>query len=271
MEGTAGEFMLRGLELSEGDVICFLDDDDIFLKDKLKIVKNIFHNYPDVDYYRHNFKEVNYKKEAVSRNSVKKLKNDSYIPSSAFKDNLTYLTLSEVFFNSSTICIRRKLVSKNDDFFFKAKLPPDLMLWIIAVAKTNAVLLNKAELSLYRIHEKSVIHSTKGEKKYQCIENSTVAFLSDYKVHDRIRDILLSLIKIREEVGSALFCTYKFSFRHYIMNFMMILLSDNRFKAMLTLLKKTRLMSKPVIVKILENESSLVEQFAKFKKYLKVS
>ena len=263
MEGSAWEFMLRGIELSNGEIICFLDDDDIFMVDKLEKVKEIFQSNTDVDYYRHNFKEVDYNLKSRKRNSVKHVPETKYINSSDFKNNLIYLAFNEVFFNSSTIAVRKGMMNVNDDIFYPRNLAPDFILWILAVANARAIYIDKREWSLYRIHKASAIHSDKGEEKYNCKQDDAVSLLVNYGVNDRNRRVMLNLMTLKLEVNLALFCKVNFTTRHYLMNILMILLSDNRFKATLVLFKKVKLMNKPMIVNMLKNEQCLIELLGK--------
>ena len=73
----------HGNRASKWEIICFLDD-DIFMEDKLMRVNEIFQSSPDVDYYRHNFREVDYNLKSLKRNSVKHVCETKYIASSDF-------------------------------------------------------------------------------------------------------------------------------------------------------------------------------------------
>ena len=268
MDGTAWEFMLRGIELSNGEIICFFDDDDIFMVDKLEKVKEIFQSNPDVDYYRHNFMEVDYNLKSRKVNAVKHVQETKCIASPEFRNNLMYLTFNEVFFNASTITIRKKMINVKEDVLFGRNLAPDFMLWIVAVANARAIYIDKRELYLYRIHKMSAIHSEKGEEMYNCKQDDAVSILVDYGVNDRNRQFMLNLMTLKLEVNLALFCNVNFTVRHYLMNLLMLLLSGNRFKATLVLFKKVKLMNKPMIVKMLKSEQSIMEFLGNIRHHL---
>jgi glycosyltransferase involved in cell wall biosynthesis len=265
MDGTAWEFILRGIELSNGEIVCFLDDDDIFKEGKLEKLKEIFQSNPDLDYYRHNFMEVDYNLKPRKRNSVKHVQETKFIASPEFRNNLIYLTFNEVFFNASTITIRKKMINVKEDIFIGRNVAPDFMLWTVAVANARAIYIDNRELSLYRIHKMSVIHSEKGEEKYSCKQDDAVSILVNYGVNDRNRQFMLNLMTLKLEVNLTLFCNVNFTVRHYVMNLLMILLSGNRFKATLVLFKKVKLMNKPMIVKMLKREQSILEFLGRYK------
>jgi len=263
MEGTAGEYMLKGIELSKGQIVCFLDDDDIFLENKLATVKKIFSSDQDVDYYKHNFAEINKNHEPTGRASVKKLKRSLHISFLEFENNLVYLTFNEPFYNSSSIALRKSVINLRETFIFKENIAPDAMLWIIAIANSNAIFLDSRILSLYRIHGDSAVHSSKGEEKYKCKENKMVALLKTYKSNDTSRNLLLKYMRIREEVMNSAFCDNAFSLRHYVMTVMMILLGYNRFKAIAILLRRLRILDKQTIRHIFDKENEILASIQK--------
>ena len=54
MDGTMGKFLCSGIDASRGEIICFLDDDDLFFENKLEIVYKEFKKDMNIVYY-HNF------------------------------------------------------------------------------------------------------------------------------------------------------------------------------------------------------------------------
>lgn len=51
LEGTMGKYLLTGFNMAQGNVISFLDDDDIFFENKLEAVYEIFKNNDKVIYF----------------------------------------------------------------------------------------------------------------------------------------------------------------------------------------------------------------------------
>ena len=59
MDGTIGEFLYSGVSVSTGEIISFLDDDDLFSKDKLQVVYNKFKSNNNLCYYHNAHITVN--------------------------------------------------------------------------------------------------------------------------------------------------------------------------------------------------------------------
>lgn len=53
MEGTIGDFLYEGIMHSSGDILSFLDDDDVFLETKLEHVQKAFSEDDELVYYKH--------------------------------------------------------------------------------------------------------------------------------------------------------------------------------------------------------------------------
>lgn len=109
MEGLDGEYFAQGMKESKGNIICFLDDDDLYSPGKLSTVYSIFKN--DVVYYRHsklNFYDSIPVTKGIDRMSSRTL--------SLYGD--TSLTTLKKFrklkfdLNNTTISIRKDLLSK---------------------------------------------------------------------------------------------------------------------------------------------------------------
>ena len=132
MDGSIGEFYRKGIEESEGEIISFLDDDDIFTPDKLNEVIEAFRNNPELGlYYNRSIMcdrdQFNSKISGVLEN------NRSSIPDTVYtmkKDGLRFLMKNGWDGNNSSMSIKRDIVLneirnlvpiyENEDFFLYA-------------------------------------------------------------------------------------------------------------------------------------------------------
>lgn len=107
--GQASAFN-TGFATSKGEIICFLDADDLFLENKLKKVVSVFYENPDVSWCFHSY-ELMYQHKNVSnienkagsgiydiRNDIKKGKLNGKLPISGFV--------------TSVLCYRRTLLDE---------------------------------------------------------------------------------------------------------------------------------------------------------------
>lgn len=124
-----GEDLSKGLEISRGEIISFLDDDDKFQVNKLETIFNIFQKDKEIVYY-HNSQQF----ESVNRymgptyKTIKQIYDTKFLKRS-LKHLISKYTTIPLVFNISSISVRKahyikyaealkKLANHTDDFFF---------------------------------------------------------------------------------------------------------------------------------------------------------
>lgn len=126
MEGTIGEYLKVGLQEAKGNVISFMDDDDIFLKNKLEVVYALFKNNEKLVYFHNLSQFIDENKHPINR----------------FGNGLD--------FNLSSISIRKSILSLNslDNL---SSLPDSFMLYS-AFENGGIIISGDSVLSYYRWH-----------------------------------------------------------------------------------------------------------------------
>ena len=128
MEGTIGKFMDAAIMESQGNIISFLDDDDIFTSDKIKVLVEkfkdndlcYFHN--GATYFRDNIKKPLHRYE--------------------FK----------VDFNMSCISIRKDVLIIYENQLRQISTAPDTFLYLIALEYGRKIENGRQLLTFYRRH-----------------------------------------------------------------------------------------------------------------------
>jgi Glycosyl transferase family 2. len=106
-EEPFGAYLARGVEESKGEVISLLDDDDLWLPQKLEIVKQVFQD-KDVVYYNNNW--INFHGSHTIESSIDK------INSNKDSGKLLKLTIRDMNknlsppCNNSSIAVRKKVL-----------------------------------------------------------------------------------------------------------------------------------------------------------------
>ncbi len=120
---SIGAQLALGIKNAKGDIISFLDDDDIFMPNKLKYVYDTFKDKNLV--YLHNDYKSN---DASFRN-----KNPD--------------------FNMSCISIRKEVINENLD---KIYLLPDTLMYLSAIDSGKKLLISNEKLTLYRVQGSNI-------------------------------------------------------------------------------------------------------------------
>ena len=142
MDGTIGEFLYAGINESKGDIISFLDDDDLFFSNKLEHVYNLFKNNINLVYFHNNtlYIDRNGKK-------VKKIQ----------KNNID--------FNLSCISIRKFIIDKN--VLKKIWTAPDTLIYLFGLKSDKKLINSNIKLNFYRIHNKNTSNNLKWYNLYR--------------------------------------------------------------------------------------------------------
>ena len=157
-KGTAK--YLQGIELSKGEVICFLEDDDVFVPNKLELVYSIFKNNPKLAFYRNkaiktrNIKEVLDKKESANDINSKV----RYYELSELSPRIFWRMRRErASFNTSTMCVRKKFYETENvkSLMIRPDIAGDELIFAIPFTLNGPIQVatDSRKLTIYRIHE----------------------------------------------------------------------------------------------------------------------
>lgn len=159
--------IMQGLQKARGRLVCFLDDDDLFMENKVETVANEFEKDPDLIYYHNFFEEIDEKGKAHNSLLMRPAKDDIVIDTG----NSRLRKKKELFFfysyyNTSSISVRRKEFLK----FFNGlpefhTTPVDMHLFFTCCSSGQNIKVSIKKLTRYRIHTDNVtFHSTSEEK-----------------------------------------------------------------------------------------------------------
>lgn len=155
--GSIGDFLYIGVLHSRGSIISFLDDDDTFAKNRLKIIYDEFSKNPSMIYYHNNCKVIYENKYIKSKNNniittnVKK----RFFASASDIASIYKFILPSTYFNSSSVAIKKNLVLNNIKYLKKIISNPDDFFAYIAITPTGEILCDNRKLTNYRIHAKN--------------------------------------------------------------------------------------------------------------------
>jgi glycosyltransferase involved in cell wall biosynthesis len=155
--GSIGDFLYTGVLHSRGSIISFLDDDDTFAKNKLKIIYDEFSKNPSIIYYHNNCKVIYENKYIKSKNNniittnVKK----RFFASASNIASIYKFILPSTYFNLSSAAIKKKPVLDNIRYLKKIISNPDDFFAYMAIASIGRISCDNRKLTNYRIHTKN--------------------------------------------------------------------------------------------------------------------
>jgi len=162
----------RGVEVSNSELVAFLDDDDMSARDKLEHVVEVFNKDKSLGFYHHNVEFIDELGRELSTNAVpeywrtKVLNERVYARTLEEKEKLVEYLIAEVHrfrrdlfdpfywlgFNSSSIVVRRDLAMEYLDALSKMYIAVDNLHFIEALLSDYAVMHEPIALTYYRLH-----------------------------------------------------------------------------------------------------------------------
>jgi glycosyltransferase involved in cell wall biosynthesis len=156
--GSWGEWVLSALPECHGEVLCFLDDDDLFDRGKLASVLSTFDRHPSVGYY-HN---------RISRFVEASSPSQPYAPDTRGRpvgpdcglveaSQKTRAVIDRLFwdaggFNDSAIAVRREVLASHGPLMAELELGHSLALFYAAALGKWDLFFDATPLTRYRIH-----------------------------------------------------------------------------------------------------------------------
>lgn len=165
-ENTLGEFIYSGLVNSKGEIVCFLDDDDVFSPQKLSVIYEEF-SKNNISLIKNNIFFIDENENIIKRGMLDiasqigirlPIKNNAVITPSHFGKYVGYFSDHGVDFNMSSISVCRAIITDEDLTYLKERLDisPDTFFFLLALRSNKNILVLKNKMTGFRIHKSSI-------------------------------------------------------------------------------------------------------------------
>ena len=150
--------MAYGIKEAKGDILCFLDDDDLFKNDKLEMILELFSKNDKLGYIHNSFSLIDSEGNNITSHKLIKLwkqpNKNYYIPYEKIKRHIRKITNYCGLVNSSSISIRSSIIDRDTlDYFVNLPGDMDEFLFNELLHSGLDLLMTKDILSFYRIHK----------------------------------------------------------------------------------------------------------------------
>ena len=133
----------EALKIAKGNVISFLDDDDLFFENKLDIVYNEFKKDNNITYYHNLCVPINRNGKTINVNSIN----------------------TSLDFNMSSISIKKCIVKINKTD--KINVVPDVLMYLYALESNKKIIKGTEKLTYYMFHNSASISLSKNFEEYR--------------------------------------------------------------------------------------------------------
>ena len=157
-EGTIGEYLYLAAKKAKGEILVFLDDDDLISKDKLERVNFAFSRYNTIDFYHNSQLKGENPQKDFSRLYEKKFKIVRY----PYKNSFKYLKIAT--FNLSSIAIKKCILFSHLNELKSVIASPDSFMLIISLISKTDIFIDYDKYTFYRLHSNNTSYFKSFEK-----------------------------------------------------------------------------------------------------------
>lgn len=194
MEGTIGEYLKKGIEIAKGEIIAFLDDDDLWNPNKINRLTNVFSD-SDIIFYHNLYLYIDQLGRPVKHiRKVEKDDLDSFETPLSFKASIQEEKIRESIerradFNLSCIAVRRSFALKFTDLLQKISSAQDGFFFWAAVMSNEVLFIDHLKLTKYRVHDSNTSGAKITENKAKELQKEIKTFkILNQKVEEEVVD-----------------------------------------------------------------------------------
>ena len=176
-KGPLGEKVSAGIASARGEIISFLEDDDLFSVSKATKMLELFSKFENLVYCHNSFLEIDIKSKPIETNKLKQIKSDKLIHSpvneaSQLKGLLKFQPASGL----SSISIRKSNLIDYLEVIKEFNFLTDSAIFFLSSLKGGDFYLSSEILTYYRIHNSLKVFTNKCKSKLRIdnFDNSTL-------------------------------------------------------------------------------------------------
>ena len=160
-EGTIGEYLSDASARATGEIIMFLEDDDVFASDKARKIVELFLCNGDVVLIHNNYFAID---ESSRKIEYKRLLDKHHFPGDFnlifdYKSEKlsNFISSTNADFNLSCMCVKKEAITPNFlSFLSTIRSNPDAVLLYYSLSIGGKVLATGDVLTKYRVHEQGI-------------------------------------------------------------------------------------------------------------------
>lgn len=170
--GGQGSAFNVGFATSKGDIICFLDADDIFVPEKVEKIVDVFNSNQEINWCFHRIRLVDVDTGALVRLS----REGSPSRECDFRADIRRGKLSFIVPPTSGLCLTRSLLQQILPMpESEASTAADRYIKFLAVALSKGFFLNE-QLTLQQVHGSNALTNMDGREQFSARERTVAAY-----------------------------------------------------------------------------------------------
>lgn len=179
---STGLKVSEALKISHGDVISFLEDDDVFEENKLQEIYDLFQD-PEVGYVHNSITAIDSYGNTLPGFKKGNCERSVYIEKRRFKHRIDSMLRHNIDFNISSISVRKRILEDTVQYWRQMAATSDTFLFYSAIVSNMTIVASDKALTRYRIHANSLTNYLGGFKGFADKKiNLLRSLINDYKI-----------------------------------------------------------------------------------------
>ena len=147
---SLGYKILLGVIFTNAQIICFLEDDDLFIEDKIDIVYKKFKENKNLVYYHNSLIPIDDGNKVFAK--WEKQENGNLMCDSRSKLEILRRLIRYGGRNMSSISVSRNIILRNTKMFVNSTYPLDYSILLLALSSYGFILSDSNKLTYYKVH-----------------------------------------------------------------------------------------------------------------------
>lgn len=115
--GSLADKILKALTFCDGEIITFLEDDDLYANDRIMRILDVFYQHHEISFYRNSLIEIDQFGKETGKNHHPQPSKTTLIRLDQIEGVLPHLLAKNVDFNTGCMAIRKSILMQNLDLF----------------------------------------------------------------------------------------------------------------------------------------------------------
>ena len=150
---SIGVKFARGIEEAEGEIVAFLEDDDIYMPTKLVRIYDVFSNDEELIYFHHNVATISQDGKPIIDELIERTNINMFLRAGSINDKKKILAKYgwSLGLRNSSITVRKSFIKRYVNVIRHFPDVVDVLLYLLALSSEGAILHSPEKLTWFRL------------------------------------------------------------------------------------------------------------------------
>jgi len=155
--GNLADKILMALDYCNGEIVTFLEDDDLYAHTRIERITHIFNEHREISFYHNSLIEIDQYGNKTGKNHHPQVRQPVFLESNQIGSVLPYLIANNVDFSTGCIAIRKNILMESLELFRRytsvSSKFTDSLYFLFALRSGTSVFLDSSPQTYVRRHD----------------------------------------------------------------------------------------------------------------------